>query len=311
MHNCNDVQAIIENYLAGELSPSDKQLLDQHLRACADCRELIALHEEMTQMDGDVFEPGVEGLRAMRSRVFAQIAAGQETGHKPANRPLLAFASALATAALLAVGVFLGRWTTAPQGLDDQSLLEAVARQASIERGPDNYWDAPLSYANVKAGEVNDGLVNLAFDVCRSVGLTTSIDSTVAGDVLTHAILNSDSMGGRLRAMELAAHSNNKRLTEALLVTLRHDPDPTMRIEALGALIGSDGSEQIQTALLASLRDDQSVQLRMMVLDHLVKQALGLDALEDVIGQGDHESNSAVFQRARELQDNEAADDWL
>ena len=54
MHNCNNIRNIIENYLAGELSPSDQELLNQHLGSCADCRELIALHEEMMQMDGDV-----------------------------------------------------------------------------------------------------------------------------------------------------------------------------------------------------------------------------------------------------------------
>ena len=84
-----------------------------------------------------------------------------------------------------------------------------------------------------------------------------------------------------------------------------------MRIEALTALAKNQGNEQIQTAMLAVLRDDQSVQVRMMVLDHLVNRALGLDALEEVIRQGDNATNSAVFLRARELQKPGGNEDWL
>jgi hypothetical protein len=311
MHNCNNIRIIIENYLAGELSPSDQELLNQHLSSCADCRELITLHEEMMQMDGDVNDPGPDSMRAMRSRVFAQLSGGRELPAKPLNRPLWALGSVVATAAMLVLGIFLGRSMAVPNGFDDQLLLRAVTQQAKTEHNPDTYWDMPLSFANVSVGEVDGAMVNLDFDVCRSIGLTTSLDSPVAGDVLTHAILNSSSMGGRMQAIELAAHSNNQRLTEALLVTLRHDPDPIMRIEALGALAENGHKQQVQTALLASLRDDQSVQVRMLVLDQLVNQALGLDTLEEVIQQGEGESNSAVYQRARELQNEAPASDWL
>jgi predicted anti-sigma-YlaC factor YlaD len=295
MHNCKEIRAIIETYLSGELSPSDKVNLDEHLLACADCRELLALHEELSRMDGDVEVAEAAQFRSMRSAVLALTSDNPRGSRMP--RTAFAAVSALATAALLVMGIFLGRWSVGPQGVDDQLLLSAVVQQASMERNLDTYWDAPLSYANVTMGGVGDDQVNLGFDVCRSVALTTDLDSPVASDVLTHAILNSESIGGRLQAMELAAMSQDPRLTEALLVTLKHDPDPTMRIEALGALSGRADDAQVQMALLSSLRDDQSVQV--------------MDALKDVIGESDLESNSAIFQRARELQESEPGDDWL
>ena len=76
MHSCKDVRQAIENFLAGELRPSERQMLDQHLLACPDCRALIALHEQLARMDGDVAEPDSEALRAMRSRVFRQTMTG-------------------------------------------------------------------------------------------------------------------------------------------------------------------------------------------------------------------------------------------
>ena len=144
----------------------------------------------------------------------------------------------------------------------------------------------------------------LVFDVCRSVDLTTGLSSPLAGDILTHAVLNSDSIGGRMRAMEIAALSTDLRLTSALVVALQQDPDQTMRIAALNALAEKDNDEQAQQALLGALRDDGSVQVRLLALEHLVSQNQPFDTLETVIREGGHASNPAVIQRVHELKTN-------
>ena len=237
----------------------------------------------------------------MRSRVLRQISE-QNNGKRNSgySRSFSSFVPALAAAAMLVLGVFLGSWFSRPAPVDDL-LLDAITRQASIERSLDDSWDAPLFFSNVVVRDWNDKRVSLGFDVCRSADLTTGLSSPVAGDILTHAILNSDSMGGRMRAMEIATLSTDKRLTRALVVALHQDPDPTMRISALNALVRKDDSEQIQLALLGALRDDDSVQVRLLALEHLVDKAQGMERLETVIHQGSEETNPAVFQRAREL----------
>jgi len=302
MHSCKQVQQIFERYLAGELLPSDKQMLDQHLPSCVDCQALVDLHEELLRMDDNVVDPTPEALRAMRSRVLGKISRRNNgDSNTPVTRRFLPFVPALAAAALVILGVFLGGWLSKPSSVDDQ-LLNAITRQASIERSLENSWDAPLFFSNVAVRDWSDQSVSLGFDVCRSVDLTTGLNSPVASDILTHAILNSDSMGGRMRAMEIAAVSTDKRLTRALIIALQQDPDQTMRISALNALARKDDNEQIQLALLGALRDDDSVQVRLLALEHLVNQTQGLDTLETVIRQGSQETNPAIFQRARELE---------
>ncbi len=309
MHNCDDIKHVIESYLAGELTPSEKQMLDQHLPGCPDCRSLAALHEQLVKMPGDEPMPGPDAFRLVRSRVLAQTA-GARTD-RPGISTARALGSAVAAAAMLVVGVFVGRWTAMPGGIDDHLLLGAVAKQARAKSSLGDYWNAPLSYTNVNAVAVDNDSVSLEFDVCRGVGLTTSRDSAIAGDVLTHAILKSDSKGERMRALELAALSGNTRLTEALLITLHHDPNPTVRMGALAALAERERSEEITRGLLASLRDDQSVQVRMLALDQLVKQTLDLDTLEETIEQGKGASNFALFQRAQALRANRATQERL
>ena len=301
MHSCKQIHEIFERYLVGELLPSDKNILDQHLPSCLDCQSLMDMHEELMRIDGPVADPSPEALRAMRSRVLGQISQNNNGGRNSRfNRRVSLFVPAFAAAAVLVLGVFLGSWFSRPASVDDQ-LLNAITRQASIERSLEDSWDAPLFFSNVAVRDWNDTRVSLGFDVCRSVDLTTGLNSPVASDILTHAILNSDSMGGRMRAMEIAALSSDERLTTALVVSLQQDPDQTMRISALNALARKGDSEQIQLALLGALRDDDSVQVRLLALEHLVGQSQGLETLETIIREGSEATNPAVFQRVREL----------
>ena len=301
MHSCKQIQQILENFLAGELLPSDKEILDQHLPSCVDCQALMDIHEELMRADANVSDPAPEALRAMRSRVIGQISKRNNGGRDiRSKRRTSPFVPALAAAATLILGVFLGSWFSQSAPVDDQ-LLKAITRQASVERSLEDSWDTPLFFSNVVVRDWNDKRVSLGFDVCRSADLTTGLSSPVAGDILTHAILNSDSLGGRMRAMEIATLSTDKRLTRALVVALQQDPDPTMRISALNALVRKDDNEQTQLALLGALRDDDSVQVRLLALEHLVNQSQGMDMLETTIRQGSKETNPAVFQRAREI----------
>ena len=301
MHSCKQIHEIFERYLVGELLPSDKNILDQHLPSCLDCQSLMDMHEELMRIDGPVADPSPEALRAMRSRVLGQISQNNNGGRNSRFiRRVSLFVPAFAAAAVLVLGVFLGSWFSRPASVDDQ-LLNAITRQASIERSLEDSWDAPLFFSNVAVRDWNDTRVSLGFDVCRSVDLTTGLNSPVASDILTHAILNSDSMGGRMRAMEIAALSSDERLTRALVVSLQQDPDQTMRISALNALAQKGDSEQIQLALLGALRDDDSVQVRLLALEHLVGQSQGLETLETIIREGSEATNPAVFQRVREL----------
>lgn len=305
MHSCKQIQEIFERYLAGELLPSDREILDQHLASCVDCQSLMNIHDALMQMDRSVPDPAPEALRAMRSSVLGQVSRRHKNDgvNRVAARKISPFIPSLAAAAILVLGVFLGSWISKPPSVDDQ-LLEAISRQAAMERSLEDSWDAPLFFSNVTVRNWNDKRVSLSFDACRSVDLSTGLSSPLAGDILTHAILNSDSMGGRMRAMEAASLSSEQRLTRALVVTLQQDPDQTVRVAALNALARKNNSEQIQQALMDALRDDAAVQVRLLALEYLASQAQGMDTLESVIRQGSKASNPAVIQRAYELKTN-------
>ena len=126
MHSCKQIQGIIESYLAGELLPSDKELLEQHLLSCVDCQSLMDMHDELLRLDASPADPDPEAFRVMRSRVLRQISE-QNTGKRNSghNWRVSSFVPALAAAATLVLGVFLGSWFSRPAPVNDQ-LLDAI-----------------------------------------------------------------------------------------------------------------------------------------------------------------------------------------
>lgn len=311
MHSCKEIQAIFELYLVGELKPSQLEMLNEHLPTCVDCQALMSMHEELLQMEDERTGPAPEAFQAMRSRVLGQLASGS---HKPVQVKRQKYSIAIpafAAAAMLVLGVFIGSNISKPAVLDDELILSTISQQANLDRSLEDYWDAPLFFSNVAVRDWNDERVNLNLNVCRNVDLGTGLNSGLASDILTQAILNSDSIGQRIQAMEVASLSSEKRLTRALVMALQQDPDQTMRITALNALAGKTGDENVRTAMMQALRDDSSVQVRLLALEQLAGQSVEMEMLESVIRQGNSNSNSAVFERARELKSNTTSENWL
>jgi hypothetical protein len=311
MHSCKEIQTIFEHYLVGELKPSQLEMLNQHLPTCVDCQALMTMHEELIQMENESIGPAPEAFQAMRSRVLSQLAAGNNKPVPVRTQKYPVAIPAFAAAAMLVMGVLIGTNISKSAVLDDELILSTISQQANLDRSLEDYWDAPLFFSNVAVRDWNDERVNLNMDVCRNIELGTGLNSGLASDILTQAILNSNSIGQRMQAMEVAALSTEQRLTRALVLALQQDPDQTMRISALNALAGKTGDEKVRTAMMQALRDDSSVQVRLLALEQLAGQSVEMETLESVIRQGNGSSNSAVFERARELKTNTNIDDWL
>jgi hypothetical protein len=143
--------------------------------------------------------------------------------------------------------------------------------------------------------------VDLSFDVCRHVNMVTPANSPVAKEILLHAILSPAPMGSRMKAMELAPASMDLKLEEAIVFTMHNDPDLAVRLEAMSILTRVPYNNSVQEALMTTLREDESVQMRLLALERLAEKQVTMEILKKAIDESNMESNPALIQHANKL----------
>ncbi len=311
MSACEEHRNRIEAYLSGTITPADLGELVAHAARCADCRAGLDLHRELARVAEDVPEPSEREFRAVRRAVLEAVGARRaplevrgpwrRLADRFAGAPLL---RPLAFAAVLALAVLAGRWSAAPARMDDV-LLRELRSQAATETGLSGYWDAPFSLDNVSVRPRDDGSLELGFDASRHVELVADRNSPLAREALVHAIIDSRSLGMRLRALETSRGMADPRLGEALVFALRNDPEPAVRLQALSLLLGGTDAELARSELLRTLRDDPSVQLRLAALDALAERQIDPERLQQVILTVDSPGEQAILQQAMRKSENQ------
>jgi hypothetical protein len=310
MNNCKSWQDSLENYLAGEISPEALASLREHSRNCLDCRDMMAAHDQLLQIDEQIPEPSERDFRAMRLGVMAQLSAPevnsrkrsfwQDTlmllqGHPKALIPL--------TAAVLVCTLLVGRWSAIPGSFNESTLVRELIAQASAHDELEEYFDQSLIYSNVSVKPQPDGMLAMSFDVARHMDISAPLESPLARTVLLSAILDPSRMGSRMQAMHISSQVLDPRLRDALVVILHSDPSLPMRLEALKTLSGHPPDEIIQSAFLTTLQRDQSVQLRLSALEILATRSVNPQVIKETINQIPLDGDVAVYQRALQLQE--------
>jgi hypothetical protein len=110
---CNQSEALLEDYLTGELPRPAADQITAHLGSCASCREALEEARLSSRLIGKVFEPAEEPGPAFTHLVMAKINAAEAWVREQRNfwRPFeviawrLAFSAALALVFLFAYGL--------------------------------------------------------------------------------------------------------------------------------------------------------------------------------------------------------------
>jgi anti-sigma factor ChrR (cupin superfamily) len=111
---CQHATALIADYLAGTLPVEQVEALRAHAAACARCRDELAAAEETWQQLGHI-PPLAPDLPAMRTRFEALQVPPPHASRATARRaPRHLVLVALAAAALLVIGMGIGRQTVQP-----------------------------------------------------------------------------------------------------------------------------------------------------------------------------------------------------
>lgn len=287
----------LQLFFADELNPEQKIELNEHLMGCEECR---AEHDELQRLtmylgDRGAGEPSEELLwearrelrEAIRHDTLAEsivtrLTQGVATsvtssaGSRFAGSPgsthggwmgwFSGFRLAMSGAAAIALGIFIGYLAFARSVTPTEVSFDSGAVDGEIG-GPD--------IANVQFvdWDQRDGQIELQYDLVRPVRLRTNVEDDRVQRVLAHALATEDNAGVRLRAINaLDARSSRQHGPEvktALVQSMKSDPNPGVRKEALRVLQDMPFDDEIKRACLFVLENDENAGMRVAAINLL------------------------------------------
>jgi hypothetical protein len=270
--NCNDAIELLTESLAAPLHGRAAADLAAHLAACDACRaeaaDMRRIWEELERLPDEIpgeemrqrfaasldryLEPtggsGLAGPLGGPRRFLERLSAGLEgwlAGWLP-RRPL---AQAGLAAATLAVGLLIG--SVHGFGLPRGGTTPAAGAGSASGAGDG---------AN-GAGGTSGGEIHALRDEVRSLSR-----------LVTLSLLKQDSASERLRGVSFGreARRGDDRVLQALLDTLRHDPDVNVRLATVDALAPALGQPAVRGQLVREVGAQRSPMVQIALIDMLL-----------------------------------------
>jgi hypothetical protein len=307
MKDCDRFERTIKAYIAGEPVAGDLEPLVEHCKDCKDCRRLLAVHRDMSDLGARFEELEDPDYDSLRARVMEQVAlAGLKRSRKGVWANFLApFSLQPLTAAALMIAIFFvgivaGQFRLGFSNGITGPLLDEINAEAVSNRSLSDVEDSPYTYSNVNFRRLNGDRVALGFDVTRHMEVVELAGSDLVKEVLVHSLMNPTHTGSRLEAVSFASDVAVPKVKQALIFAMRNDENLAVRLRALAILAGQPADAEVETAVLATLREDESVQMRLQALDYLAARSVDHDLLRRTIQERESLTDPALMVRLAE-----------
>jgi hypothetical protein len=157
---------------------------------------------------------------------------------------------------------------------------------------------SPFLYTNVHVTERNAGMVNLSFDVSRHLDLTLKKRDPLVAEVLVQSLIEPSGVGARLNAIAIADNVPDSKIKKSLIVAMLHDDNLAVRMTAQSKLVEHPGDPEIVESLLAVVKQEPSVRMRLVAIDYLTNLRIQPERLRRAITAGTPEGSEAVLVKA-------------
>ena len=298
---------------SGEMDADGQAVLERHLRACGECRkeyeDLRGFHAALV-----AHPPGIDpderllGEARQELRIALRYERAKHAGwfgwFDPREIAPL-YRIAFGAAFTLAFGFFIGGL------LYPHSAGEETPRLASpFPAGGVRPVEEETRITNVHFIDHGRGTgeIEFTFDAVTPVRMRGSIDDPKIQKVLTHAMLNEENPGVRLKAVNAinrqGVETQDVETKSALIKAMEMDANVGVRKEALNALTRLPFDGEIRKALLRALMTDSNPGLRVAAinaLDSARTSALGVDSgiLEVLKQKAATDDNNYIRVKAR------------
>jgi hypothetical protein len=260
--NCNDAIELLTESLAAPLHGRAAADLAAHLAACDACRaeaaDMRRIWEELERLPDEI--PGEE----MRQRFAASLDLYLEpTGGRGLAGPLggpRRFLGRLSAGLEGWLAGWLPRRPLAQAGLAAATLAVGLLIGSFHGFGLPRGGTAPANGADSASG-AGGGEIHALRDEVRSLSR-----------LVTLSLLKQDSASERLRGVSFGreAGRGDDRVLQALLDTLRHDPDVNVRLAAVDALAPALGQPAVRGQLVLEVGAQRSPMVQIALIDMLL-----------------------------------------
>ena len=287
----------IELGVADELSAHERQELDGHLKACAECRsvqvEIQSLHTAVTrkarvEVTDDLLQEARQQFRAALRQERSKVALWQQI----TDVVDVVFAPPMKLAAggafMLAVG-FLGGYLmfsqSAPNG-NGSALSQQMSDETELSRG-----ESQVTNVRFEDADPSDGSIEFSFDAVTPVQVKGSPNDPGVQSVLVKALVGAENPGVRLRAVSamtspmvsIQANKQDKQVKNALINAMKFDENPAVRKEALKALGKLPFDDDIKQGLIDVLTNDKNQAMRIEAINSLSAAKGELKSSDDTL----------------------------
>jgi hypothetical protein len=312
MNECKRFEDGLASLMSGDSLTDERAAVMRHIAECEDCADLFAIHAELEDLE--LPAAAESELLAMRREVLRSIRKDSGRRARPRWRTFAALYlkpwTALVAAALVA-GFFLGRLPSADRVFEsaqreDARLVDgtqAIAGQLQFaalrNRRMEESANSPYTFSDLQVREVGDGQVALSFDVATHLELTRDKSDPLVSEILVQTLVNPAPVNTRLEAISLV-RSMEPKVLDALIGAMLDDDSLSVRLSALDKLLDQPINSAIEAALLKVLETEESVQMRLLAVDHLAAERVAPKRMESAVLAGQPEPGRAIFFRAQD-----------
>jgi hypothetical protein len=307
MKETRELESLIIKLQAGEITPEEQQRLQELARAYPAYQNLLRTHQLLSQASQLFVEPAAAEFKQLRDAVLQKVSTRRlrsgkftdwiETIRFYLQRPEIAVA-----ALTLLIGFFLGR-SLPVESQGARGFLKQINLIASENKQLADVQNSPYRYSNVSFDEIDAQNIALAFDVSTHMELVRPKSDPLVREVISQALINPAHSGSELKVISVSENILDKKIKEALIFSLHNAPMLAVRMKSLNSLLKYKNDADVQEACLKVLRQEESVQLRLLVLDYLEEVKFDRNTLKAALAGVEMRDSPAVMLKANKYID--------
>jgi hypothetical protein len=278
---CQQVQSQLSLYLYGELDFAREEQVESHLGICAFCQAALQREKEWhTALRSGAQDAPFDLLSQCRRELQSNIAALGAAGrpHVPAwqrlrnwfDVPAFDWTARAALASFLVIlGFGVGRWAGTSGPLQTEGVSEA------------NLFGPNVQIRQVRPDQ--SGQVRIVIDRVRQDEVTGPIDDERIRRFVLAATRESADPAVRVDSVQVLTGQSGNDVRDALLASVRRDPNAAVRLKALEALRPFAQDPTTRQTLKFILEHDENPGVRSEAIDVLVPATETTEVAPDLV----------------------------